>query len=657
MVRPGNRKILAYIRTFDDEIVLCVANLSRSAQPVELDLSRFKGLVPVEMLGQTAFPPIGEVPYLLTLPRYGFYWFRLSRIAPPIWHEDALAGLELRVLVLFQGWKSFFPDQVEPGRRALAEALHQRLIRDVLPEFLPTQRWFAGKGGRIERVEFDRYDVWVEQTEWVLARIRVWLVDRPEPQDYGLPLALAWEDEGEDKLRPLRPHALARVRARAKMGLLYDAFANEQFGQALVKMIGRDARIPLGSGWLRFTATRAFADLAGDHPESLPIRRLALDSSNTTLNVGDRMLLKGYRRLRPGINPELEMGRFLTEAGFANAAPLAGGLEYEDEAGEVIALALLQGFVANQGDAWSYTQDYLRRFLDDCRQPGDATRAAGDNAHASYLLFAATLGRRTGELHRALAQTTGDPAFDPEPITANDTAEWLDRVREEAKATFERLERARHRLPESAQALAEDVLTAGIGVPHAGRYASLAAQVLDSRGTAAARAKQVEALTPRAMKTRYHGDYHLGQVLVAKDDVIIIDFEGEPSRSLAERRAKHSPLRDVVGMLRSFDYAAHAALRQATADGTCNRAELWPYLGDWEQQSRAAFLDGYVAAVGDSPGYPADPDQMKVLLALFTLEKACYELRYELDNRPDWVEIPLGGLRELLSLEAKDAPS
>ena len=563
----------------------------------------------------------------------------------------------MQTLVLFQGWKSFFPDQVEPGRRALAEALHQRLIRDVLPEFLPTQRWFAGKGGRIERVEFDRYDVWVEQTEWVLARIRVWLVDRPEPQDYGLPLALVWEDEGEDKLRPLRPHALARVRARAKMGLLYDAFANEQFGQALVKMIGRDARIPLGSGWLRFTATRAFADLAGDHPESLPIRRLALDSSNTTLNVGDRMLLKGYRRLRPGINPELEMGRFLTEAGFANAAPLAGGLEYEDEAGEVIALALLQGFVANQGDAWSYTQDYLRRFLDDCRQPGDATRAAGDNAHASYLLFAATLGRRTGELHRALAQTTGDPAFDPEPITANDTAEWLDRVREEAKATFERLERARHRLPESAQALAEDVLAAGIGVPHAGRYASLAAQVLDSRGTAAARAKQVEALTPRAMKTRYHGDYHLGQVLVAKDDVIIIDFEGEPSRSLAERRAKDSPLRDVVGMLRSFDYAAHAALRQATADGTCNRAELWPYLGDWEQQSRAAFLDGYVAAVGDSPGYPADPDQMKVLLALFTLEKACYELRYELDNRPDWVEIPLGGLRELLSLEAKDAPS
>ena len=652
MLRPGNRKILAYVRTHGDEIVLCVANLSRSAQPVELDLARYKGLVPVEMLGQTAFPPIGEVPYLLTLSRYGFYWFRLSRIAPPTWHEDALAGLELRVLVLFQGWKSFFPDQVEPGRRALAEALHQRLIRDVLPEFLPTQRWFAGKGGRIERVAFDQYDVWVEQTEWVLARIRVWLADRPEPQDYGLPLALVWEDDGEDKLRPLRSHALARVRARARMGLLYDAFANEQFGHSLVKMIGRDARIPLGSGWLRFTATRVFAELAGDHPESLPIQRLALDSSNTTLSVGDRMLLKGYRRLRPGINPELEMGRFLTEIGFPNAAPLAGGLEYESEDGEVIALALLQGFVANQGDAWSYTQDYLKRFLDDCRQPENAPRAAGDNAHAPYLLFAATLGRRTGELHLALGQAGDDPAFAPEPITPADVAAWLDRVRAEAKATLERLQRVRHRLSEPVQTLADQVLAAGIGLPRAGRYASLVAQILESRGAASARAKQVEALTPRAMKTRYHGDYHLGQVLVAKDDVIIIDFEGEPSRSLAERRVKDSPLRDVVGMLRSFDYAAHAALRQATADGTCDQASLAPQLDDWKRQSRAAFLDGYVAAAGASPGYPADPDQTKVLLELFALEKACYELRYELDNRPDWVEIPLGGLRDLLSLPA-----
>ncbi|MDS4041461.1 MAG: alpha-amylase, partial [Candidatus Competibacter sp.] len=250
--------------------------------------------------------------------------------------------------------------------------------------------------------------------------------------------------------------------------------------------------------------------------------------------------------------------------------------------------------------------------------------------------FASTLGRRTGELHRALAQATGDPAFDPEPITAADIAEWLDRTREEVRTTLDRLEQGRVGLPEPARVLAERLLVA--------------------RSTIMGRLENPDWGHPRAMKTRYHGDYHLGQVLVVKDDVIIIDFEGEPSRSLAERRGKHSPLKDVVGMLRSFNYAAHAALRQATADGTRDRATLLPHLSDWEQQTRVAFLEGYVAAVDNSPGYPADPDHARALLELFALEKACYELRYELDNRPDWVEIPLGGLSELLSLETQDAP-
>jgi maltose alpha-D-glucosyltransferase/alpha-amylase len=281
-------------------------------------------------------------------------------------------------------------------------------------------------------------------------------------------------------------------------------------------------------------------------------------------------------------------------------------------------------------------------------------REPGESLHGVYLLFATTLGRRTGELHRALAQTTGHSAFDPEPMTVADMTGWLDQIRDEVETTFTRLRLALGRLPEPVQALAEQVLVSRIGLPRAGRYASLAEQVLEVRGAAAARTAQVEALTPHAMKTRYHGDYHLGQVLVAKDDVIIIDFEGEPARSLEERRGKHSPLRDVVGMLRSFNYAAHVALRQVTADGA--RAMLMAQINDWEQQTRTAFLAAYTEAVEGSPGYPADPDQVRVLLELFALEKACYELRYELDNRPDWVEIPLGGLCELLSLETKDAP-
>lgn len=648
ILRPGNRKILAYTREYGDEIVLCVANLSRSAQPVELDLKSFKGLVPVEMLGQTAFPPVGELPYLLTLPRHGFYWFRLSRTAPPVWHEETQPGLELRVLVLFQGWNSFFPDRVAPQRREMATALHERLVRQVLPEFLPTQRWFAGKGGQIEKVEFEQYEIWPDRSEWLLARIRVWLAGRPEPQDYSLPLALAWGDDNDERLRPLWPYTLAKVRIGARMGMLYGAFADESFCRTLVEMIAQGVRIPLqqGQGWLRFASTPVFAELAGEAAQTLPIKRLTLDSSNTTITVGDRLLLKAYRRLQAGINPELDMGRFLTAIGFPNIAPLAGALEYEGNDGNRITLVLLQGFMANQGDAWSYTLDYLKRYLMDCSDHSEATPHADPNLHAVYLLFASTLGQRTGELHRALAQTTGDPDFDPEPITATDMASWLERVRSEVLATRERLTHKLPQLPTATRALAEQVLATPLGLPRAGRYASLVEQIFDSRGTLEARWAGIEAITPLAMKTRHHGDYHLGQVLLSKDDVIIIDFEGEPSRPLVERRAKHSPLRDVVGMLRSFNYAAHAALREATADGTGNRAELSACLTHWEQQTRSAFLDSYAAAVGDSPAYPTDPDQLQLLLELFALEKVCYELRYEMDNRPDWIAVPLEGLRE-----------
>ncbi len=638
MLHPGNRKILAYVRAFADEAVLCVANLSRSAQPVELDLSAYKGMVPVEMLGQTAFPPIGELPYLLTVPRYGFYWFRLTRAAPPVWHEDKLPGTDLRVLVLFQGWTSFFPDQVDPGRRKMAVDLHQQLTTRVLPKFLPTQRWFAGKSGRIERVEFDQYDVWVGHTEWGLARVRVWLAGREEPQEYGLPLALAWEGKGDsdEELRSLWPYALARVRFRARMGLLYDAYADAHFCQNLVKMMARGEQIPLGNGWLKFSATGAFGKLAGDLPEMLPIKRLVLDSSNTTIAIGERMLLKGYRRLQPGINPELEMGRFLTEvAAFPNAAPLAGALEYHNDDGTVIALALMQGFVANQGDAWSYTLNYLMRFLDDCIQQSELVEDTVDDVHGVYLLFSSILGRRTGELHKALAQAGGDPAFDPEPMTAADVSQWVSRIQDEVIVTLDRLQQGLSELPEPSQVLAESLLASRAKILHR-------LEQLNSAGHWG------------AMKTRYHGDYHLGQVLVAKDDVIIIDFEGEPFRTLEERREKHSPLRDVVGMLRSFNYAAHAALRQVTADHTSHWETLAPSVHEWERQVRVAFMEGYTSVMKDSAAYPSDPDEVTALLDLFTLEKACYELRYEMDNRPGWIDIPLEGLNELLSLLPKE---
>ena len=534
---------------------------------------------------------------------------------------------------------------MEPGDRIIdlagAEGWRDPIVSVALAQalsmFLSTQRWFAGKGGCIERVECDCHDIGFDQAGWLLARIRVWLAGQAEPQDYGLPLALAWDDEGDDQPRPPRSCTLARVRIGARIGLLYDACAREAFSQSILRMMAGNVRIPLGEGWLKFSSTRVFRQWAGEAPGSLSVKCLSLDSSNATLNIGGRMLLKVYRRLRAGINPELEMGRFLSDvAGFGNVAPLAGALEYADGNGTVIALALVQGFIDNQGDAWSYTQDYLRCFLGDCLQQPDALRAADGQVHGRYRRFAATLGRRTGELHRVLALHTGDPAFDPEPITVADLEAWSTRIRNQVAATLDRLKSAQSGLPESMQALA--------------------ATVLDAREAVLARCVAPALSDPLPMKTRCHGDYHLGQVLLVGDDVIIIDFEGEPLRPLQERRAKHTPLRDVVGLLRSFNYAAHAALRQATTAGMGQWQMLAPHVRVWEEQARSAFLEGYAQAARGCASDPDDPWQVQALLELLTLEKASYELRYELDNRPDWLVIPLGGLCELLSLTMKEVP-
>ncbi|MEE4378742.1 MAG: maltose alpha-D-glucosyltransferase [Candidatus Competibacteraceae bacterium] len=629
-IKPGNRKILAYTRELGEEAFLCVANLSRTAQPVELDLARFKGRVPLEMLGQTPFPPIGDLPYLLTLPRYGFYWFNLNSAEAPAWHDERLPAAEPPVLVLFQGWQSFFPALVESGRKAMAQKLHDRLTNEVLPNFLATQRWFAAKGETIDNMEITVPAFWKERGgDWLLARLSVRIAGGAT-QEYSLPLALAWEKDGEEHIHGLGAHALVKVRSRAHMGVLYDAFADPSFTRAIVAFTARKKTVELGEGKLKFSPTKAFADLCGEEkPEELPVRLLSMGSSNTIIMLGEQLFLKGYRRLRPGKNPELEMGRFLTETSpFANIVPLAGTLEYESEDGTPYSLAMLQGFVANQGDAWNYTQDNLKRFLEEYLLQPETMEEQCEETQAVFLMMMSTLGLRTGELHRALAKQTGDPAFDPEPISGDDLDAWFQQTLTEAAQTLDKLAQQRDHLSEALQTLADRLIAAREHVLE--RIASL---------------KPVDL---QAVKIRYHGDYHLGQVLVSKNDFIIIDFEGEPARTLEERRSKHSPLKDVAGMLRSFNYAGYAALSFATADRPADLPLLEPIVRDWEQRTIEAFLDGYGEAIADCPVYPAEPTSARALIDLFLLEKAFYELRYELDNRPDWVKVPLGGLAELL---------
>jgi maltose alpha-D-glucosyltransferase/alpha-amylase len=625
-LRPGNRKILAYVRDHGDDTILCVANLARSAQPVELDLARYKGHVPVELMGRTAFPPIGDLPYLLTLPGHSFYWFRLAKGEEvPAWHEERFAPEERPVLVLFDGWRSFFRERVVPWRIGMAEKLRAQIETEILPRFVAAQRWYAAKGEPVARVELADYVEWGgEPASWLVGLVHV-TTPAAEPAVYFLPLSLAWEDGAEERLRGLLPATLARVRQQARMGVLADALADETFCRAVVQAMGEGRELQCGGGTIRFSATGAFAALAagaGEHGIHPP----GTQGSNTTVRLGERLFLKAYRHLRAGLNPELEMGRFLTESAyFRNAVPLAGAIEYAPAEGMGMTLALLQGYVENQGDGWSYTLDYLERFLDGHRTAPEPVAA---EVHGGYAALMHTLGQRTAELHRALATPSGDPAFDPEPIEHGDLIAWTRQVHAEARQTFELLAHRRGALAAEAQVEADALLAHG-------------AELL----------RRIEAGVPARVsshKTRYHGDYHLGQVLIARNDFVIIDFEGEPERPLAERRAKHSPLKDVAGMLRSFNYVAYTALMRVTTERPADLAALEPHARQWEQTARRAFLEAYASTAAEAGLYPSW-DEMQGLLGLLVLEKALYELRYELTSRPEWVRIPLLGLRELVA--------
>jgi maltose alpha-D-glucosyltransferase/alpha-amylase len=340
--------------------------------------------------------------------------------------------------------------------------------------------------------------------------------------------------------------------------------------------------------------------------------------------IGERLILKGYRRLRVGTSPELEMGLYLTDVvHYANCAPLAGVLEYRDKDGEPRLLALLQAYVANQGDGWTYSLEYLRRHLEQHRT-APSTDALPANAHEAFLTLVRVLAVRTAELHRALATRSTEAAFDPQPVTRADIDAYRERANEEAKNALEAL---KSHLTELAQADRDK-----------------AAAVLAQRDRIMERIETCAAGEPRGMKIRIHGDYHLGQVLLTRNDFVIIDFEGEPGHGLEQRRAKQSPLRDVAGMLRSFSYVEHSALRVVAHDEV-EYAKLAPLARAWTQEVRSAFLAAYDASARGASLYGAlSPGSG--LLGLFELEKALYELRYELGNRPSWAGIPLQGILE-----------
>jgi maltose alpha-D-glucosyltransferase/alpha-amylase len=514
-----------------------------------------------------------------------------------------------------------------PAGRALFEGpARQALERAVLPPYLRRQRWFGGKARLIESVRFaDWGDLPAGSTWAFLTLLEVHFEDGSDL--YTLPLAVSTGEAAARIVRTMRSRVLARLTGPDGEALLHDALADDSACAALLGAIAEGRELALRAGRVRAFPTAAYPALRGRPEDPLPAAPGPETSSNSLVLFGGRLLLKLFRRLQAGTNPDFEVGRYLTEAtDFDRIPKVAGAIEYHAPGGEHVTLAILQALVPNQGDGWHHTLEELGRYF---------ARACGrDHGPGTQVTIgpypeAAALGRRTAELHRALAAGAADPAFAPEPMTEADVAALAQDILAQGRQALEGMRTSLGRLPESV--------------------APAARQFLEEAPAVLRQWAEAPGARPGATKIRCHGDYHLGQVLWADNDFVILDFEGEPTRTVEERRAKQSPLKDVAGMLRSFDYAAYAGLFAFTKDRPDDFERLAPWAERWRQGVSDAFLREYRATAAGAGLLPADAAQSEALLGAFLLAKALYELVYELNNRPDWVRIPLRGILSLLA--------
>lgn len=504
------------------------------------------------------------------------------------------------------------------------------LERSVLPDYLRRQRWFGGKARQIEAVRLAGAGELSAAggSQSFLALFEVRFADGGHDL-YFLPLGIAAGEPAERIAAELPAWVLARLRGPAGTAVLHDALADDATCTALLAAVGQGREFAMSHGRMVCRPTAAFAQLRGDPGRPLPVVRAPAASSNTLIEYDRRLLLKLFRRLTAGINPDDEIGRFLTEkTSFTRVPRLAGAVELHRPGAEPVTLAILQELVIHQADGWRHALAELARYYERVTVP--IPPVPERETVGPYLHAAATLGRRTGELHLALVSDPHDPAFAPEPWSAADR----DALQEEI--------RAQHRQ-------AVDALTASLGrLPEA--VAPDARRLLAEGPAALARLTA----TPAAgggQNIRVHGDYHLGQVLWVENDYVILDFEGEPMRPIAERRAKQSPLKDVAGMLRSYHYAAYAGLFAFTRDRPADVIRLGPWAELWQREASASFLGAYRTVVGASAILPQNSTAFAGLLGGFMLAKAFYELAYELNNRPDWARIPLRGILALLKRE------
>ncbi|MGG7576892.1 maltose alpha-D-glucosyltransferase [Rhizobium sp. Nf11,1] len=615
---PENRKILAYLREYNGETLMCVANLSRLPQAVELDLSAFEGRVPIELTGMSPFPPIGQLTYLLTLPPYGFFWFQLEADAdPPAWRTAPPEQLpDLVTMVIRRG----LLDLVDEPR------LGRVLSNEILPAYLAKRRWFGAKDQPLQAARLISATPIPYAEGIVLGELEVDLPDHSE--SYQLPLAVAWDDAQPSALT--QQLALGRVRQGRRVGFLTDGFAIEPMARGILRGLADRSRITGRTGTLEFLGTERLDRL--QVTDDMPVHWLSAEQSNSSLIVGDVAMIKLIRHIFPGVHPEVEMTRFLTCAGYDHTAPLLGEVAHTDSSGRRSTLIIVQGAIRNQGDAWNWMLNNLRRAADELVL-NDPAVEPGDDVFQPLINFVAMVGMRLGELHVVLSGENADEAFSP-VVAGNDEVEAIKKAvaGEVAYAMSKLAEREENAEPAIDQ---------------------LARPLLERRSELIELGARLAESARGALMTRTHGDFHLGQILVSEGDAVIIDFEGEPAKNLAERRAKTVPLRDVAGLLRSLSYLVATAQLDNDAVTEHENEVRRDAIARFGRNAEEAFLDAYWQAVSVSRALAMPTEQRRRILDAFLLEKAAYEIAYEARIRPKWLPIPLAGLAEIVSRLAR----
>jgi maltose alpha-D-glucosyltransferase / alpha-amylase len=648
-LQTENRKILSYFLRYQNETLLVVANLSRFPQPVELDLSAFQHMVPIELFGRTEFPMVNQRPYFLSLGPHSFYWFSLEpKFAHSQTHPSSSGTASLPIINLSQHW-----DEILIARNRFE-------MKEILPDYLRAQPWFKGKSRSVKFLTIkEAIPVkWAEGGDARLAFLQVDYVDG-DTEIYSLPLSFArgTEAEGLRQHSPQRIIAELNLTAAAQSGILYDAFGSPDFCAALLDMIWRPRRIKAVQGEIEAVRLPALRRIMGESPPPKP-STARIEQGNSCVTFEDKLMLKLFRRLQPGLNPELEMGRFLNSHSFPHCQNVAGGLEYIGPDGFHLTLAVVHAFIPSATNAWDFTLDALGRYYDRVITwvaqgqsaavplsepvqllhpdfPSNVTETIG-----TYLESARLLGVHTAELHRVLASDVVDKSFAPEPSTPHHRRAVFQSMRNLAVQNLRLLRRQSNTLRPETQPLAQKV-------------AELESAIIQSY-------RALCDLRLPALRLRLHGDCRLGQVLWTGKDFIFIDFEGDSSAPISERRLKHSPMRDVATMLRSFHHAASVGLDQHAARGSIppeNMLRFQSWLRYWNLWVSVAYLKAYFQTIDGARILPDNEEAVRVMLRAHLLDRTMNELGRELRDGGGRLEIPLTAVLFLMREAVPEAPA